>query len=885
MKSGSQFLIQDPYHEYGASFIEHIHRQYGHRAVCFYTDRHARFAMRGGAAHREAVDAEYDIDLCDLDAFIAHVRTAHNVIAVVPFSENVLLPAAQIAAQLGLKMIDPAVLRRFRDKFALKEHLRQTAPALRMNASALVRGPADVLALRELPCYRRFILKPNDGYGNRCIGLFERSDAARSIDDYFNSAPASQIVMEEFIDGVEYFVNGQVDAAGDVVVLAIFEYVRCRANGRHNIDAETILVKHGTALFDRLAAYAESVIRATGLRRSPFHLEVKLDDAGPCLIEVAARLAGNSNAVLCGELHGPQLDLIALASRHYLSDAVGGAEFLDWARYNSQSVRYVHGIASRSERIWNVAGLRAVEAMPEFHGWIRRPTIGQRLAKTTDCLSMPWSLVLKADSDVQAARAAAAARGLIRWDRPALSLATVAAGLPLLRRVLGRLCRSTLQALIASNRPFDALAAHPVGAYGPASCMWDPAQSAAHGGEALASSAIFFPAQGRLAESAEQVLTCEVATCLDELRALRPEYDRLHGLVGGALPFSRHEWHVAWCRHFMRDSPHMVMQPMIHVLRDSKHSCVAIFPFFKTRRRVGPLDVVTLDFLGADPALTEIRTPLIEPGYERAAAHAMQRALESYHDVDWIQWHGVSEAFEQSLARFAELRWQDTLTDYVLDLPCSWELLHRTLKRNIRESIRHCYNSLQREGLRFELKIAQLPLEVEEALERFFVLHSMRAELGGTVGHADHFRSATARGFLRDVCAQFARVGMVRVFELWIGGQIVATRIAFQIGDSLYFYYSGYDPAWRKYSVMTTCVTEMLKYAIGAGLATANLSLGTDISKTRWGPRAISIRQATQVKPSLRSRLAWAAYRRATSGPSAPAWIARISRQVKREWA
>ena len=36
-----------------------------------------------------------------------------------------------------------------------------------------------------------------------------------------------------------------------------------------------------------------------------------------------------------------------------------------------------------------------------------------------------------------------------------------------------------------------------------------------------------------------------------------------------------------------------------------------IFPFIISRRRLGPFKIVSIDLLGADPALTEIRAPLI----------------------------------------------------------------------------------------------------------------------------------------------------------------------------------------------------------------------------------------------------------------------------------
>jgi hypothetical protein len=57
------------------------------------------------------------------------------------------------------------------------------------------------------------------------------------------------------------------------------------------------------------------------------------------------------------------------------------------------------------------------------------------------------------------------------------------------------------------------------------------------------------------------------------------------------------------------------------------------------------------------------------------------------------------------------------------------------------------------------------------------------------------------RGHITDavVVAGGAR-GAVRLFALKIGSSIVAMRLGFVARDSLYFYYSGFDPQWARCS-------------------------------------------------------------------------------------
>ena len=72
---------------------------------------------------------------------------------------------------------------------------------------------------------------------------------------------------------------------------------------------------------------------------------------------------------------------------------------------------------------------------------------------------------------------------------------------------------------------------------------------------------------------------------------------------------------------------------------------------------------------------------------------------------------------------------------------------------------------------------------------------------------------------------------------------------------------------------MTTALAEIIKFAIAKGIRTINLSPGTDVGKTRWGPRAVPISQLVQVERSMRSRAARSAYEFARSGSG---WMAKL---------
>jgi CelD/BcsL family acetyltransferase involved in cellulose biosynthesis len=201
-----------------------------------------------------------------------------------------------------------------------------------------------------------------------------------------------------------------------------------------------------------------------------------------------------------------------------------------------------------------------------------------------------------------------------------------------------------------------------------------------------------------------------------------------------------------------------------------------------------------------------------------------------------------------------------TIPSYYLPLAPTWEAFKSRLSRNIKESLRKCYNSLKRENKSFDFRVLTDVAETAPALDTFFRLHRERARARARVPHMDVFSDPRDRAFILEYCQRMAARGQLRVFQMVIGEQVVATRLGFLLGDELYLYYSGYDVRWAKYSVMTTLVAEAIKWSISQGLRSVSLSTGRDVSKLRWGPQEAVFRPTLELSPGWRSQLAFRAY-------------------------
>jgi hypothetical protein len=122
--------------------------------------------------------------------------------------------------------------------------------------------------------------------------------------------------------------------------------------------------------------------------RAPFHVEIKIDQRGPCLIDAGARLVGNRNAFVCEELHGKGFDPFDLACRSYLSPVPAPPPRMDWDSYDATELLYVQGLATRAGRFYARYGARRDEflsvvmlfpALPEERHGLREAGAAQPL--------------------------------------------------------------------------------------------------------------------------------------------------------------------------------------------------------------------------------------------------------------------------------------------------------------------------------------------------------------------------------------------------------------------------------------------------------------------------------------------------------------------------
>src|SRR6185503_18471358 len=316
--------------------------------------------------------------------------------------------------ELGLGWNSRRVIERCRNKAVMKDYLRRSG-RVRVNAGAVVRDATEARAFQRRVRSWPIVVKPTGGAGSEHV-FFARndSDLLRRCQQVLQSG-AGEVLLEEFVGGVEFCVNGQVDRAGDLLVTDVWVYDRRPSHGFDNLYFETTSVAASDPRFAALADYAARVVEAMALRRAPIHLEVKVDAQGPCIIEIGARLAGGNLPVLAGALQGRSL--LELAACHYLGELPVSRGDVDYARYDRWRAKVVLGVQQQAiPRIRAVRGLDEVRALPSFFevGMVR--PVGTGAPQTIDLDTRGWEIYLISDDPGQLARDGRRVRELLRYD-------------------------------------------------------------------------------------------------------------------------------------------------------------------------------------------------------------------------------------------------------------------------------------------------------------------------------------------------------------------------------------------------------------------------------------------------------------------------------------
>ncbi len=222
----------------------------------------------------------------------------YPITAVVGVDDDTAIVAATIAQRLGLKGNPIHAATAARDKHQQRELLAKAGvPIPRFMLRKLDEDPAAIARTITYPC----VLKPLRLSASR--GVIRANNAQSFVEAHGRlkaivAEPGAEFLIEEFIPGYEVALEGLV-VNRRLHVLALFDKP-------DPLDGpffeETIYVTPSTVpagLQTAIKDCADRAVRALGISDGPIHAELRYNDNGPWLIELAARpIGGRCSAVL-----------------------------------------------------------------------------------------------------------------------------------------------------------------------------------------------------------------------------------------------------------------------------------------------------------------------------------------------------------------------------------------------------------------------------------------------------------------------------------------------------------------------------------------------------------------------------------------------------------
>jgi biotin carboxylase len=227
-------------------------------------------------------------------AQILDAVTAAPVDAVLALDDSGSLLAARASHLLGLPHNAPAAAEAARNKYRMRQMLaagKVPSPAFRAFSTADEPGAVAVTVETEIgyPC----VVKPVDLNGSRgVIRANDRDELLAALHRLYTLIGAVRpFLVESYIPGVEVALEGMLDN-GDLTVLALFDKPDPLEGP---FFEETIYVTPSRLPAETQQSIADCTAAAAlalGLHMGPIHAELRINEQGPWIVEVAGRSIG-----------------------------------------------------------------------------------------------------------------------------------------------------------------------------------------------------------------------------------------------------------------------------------------------------------------------------------------------------------------------------------------------------------------------------------------------------------------------------------------------------------------------------------------------------------------------------------------------------------------
>jgi len=309
------------------------------------------------------------------------------------------------------------------------------------------------------------------------------------------------------------------------------------------------------------------------------------------------------------------------------------------------------------------------------------------------------------------------------------------------------------------------------------------------------------------------------------IRDLQKLEDRWNGLLNWCphhTVFQTWEWQFTWLETFQKE-PYVIL-----VFKGDEP--VAILPFFRINLTVFHI----LRLIGAPDS--DYLDLIIRKGFEEQVFRLFfLEIIHTERSMGIVELHSINETspvftflHETPLNDF-EMEYTEKICPYVR-LPETWDHYMRSLSSSMRYLIRRKQRKLDRD-FSVTADFARTRDAFENRMADFILQHQKRWI---SLQKPGAFAREKFKAFHQLVGERLFQKGWVKLYFLELNNRHVASYYLFHYKNSFFYYLSGFDPKYEKYSPGVVLMGKIIKDAIRDGRDEFDLMRGNTAYKFSW---------------------------------------------------
>jgi len=330
-------------------------------------------------------------------------------------------------------------------------------------------------------------------------------------------------------------------------------------------------------------------------------------------------------------------------------------------------------------------------------------------------------------------------------------------------------------------------------------------------------------------------MNVELVNNLNQFNELKFDWNALLKESNTQSIFLTWEWLYYWWLHFNKDKGLLIL-----LFREkSSRRLLGIAPCYLQKQRLFHLiNIKKIRFLGTEIGGSDFLDFIISPGKENDILRLLCEYLVSISDKwDTVEISDICKDSKNNVIIRHELSKHFRIVDKgfqicpFIDLPKNIDESSGLISKKMSKNLRWCYKQLQ-EKFNVVISINKFIDNIlEKSINAFFNLHISRfnAKKAKTT-----FGKEEIKDFQYDIARNFLKNDWLRFYSVHYCDKIIACLYVFQYKKNTFYYQSGFDPDWQKWSLGSVMIDYAIKSAIKEGQSQFHFLRGNESYKRKW---------------------------------------------------